>query len=178
MITLNLLPPEERDNLKLAKFSQVLVYYSMGIFALLVILIVLLASILAYLTIQLNSLEKLTEQTEKSQSFTMVKKLESEINSLNQKMKTFDAVQQGVNSFFLILEDWAKMAPAGVEFFSFNYDGQTKKAVLDGHSLSLEGFIAFREALEKDPRFEDIESPISNLVKSTDNNFRVSFKIK
>lgn len=178
MITLNLLPPEERENLKLAKFSRVLAYYSMGIFALLVIFIVLLVSILAYLMIQLNSLEKLAEQTEKNQSFTTVKELETEIDSLNQKMKTLDSVQQGANSFSLILEDLAKIAPSGVEFFSFNYDGQTKKAVLDGHSLSREGFIALREAIEKDQRFSDIESPISNLVKSTDNNFRISFKIK
>ena len=178
MLRLNLLPPEEREELRLESLNQVFIYYFVRILTLIIVFEILLLSILSYLAIQARALDRVIEQTQKSQGFVRVEELEKEIISANKMMQQFYSLRQNSISFSSLLEDLAEISSSEIQFISLNYDGRTQRLALDGYTLSRESFLSLREAIESDSRFEEVESPISNLVRSTDNNFRISFKIK
>lgn len=178
MLTLNLLPPKEKENLKLTKINRLIIFYSGIIFVLLLIFIILISSTLLFLTIQLKVIEKLVALEEKSPFSLATKNKEKEITLVNQKLKMIDKIQSDHQKYSIILEDLAKMIPPGAQLSSFSFDNQTKKASLLGYALERNSLLVLKESLEKFPKFTALESPISNLLKQKDINFRFSFLIK
>ena len=178
MLILNLLPPQEKEMIRLSRINRLIIFYSGAIFVLLVIFIILLLVTLFFLTIQLKAIEKLVVLEEKSAPSLAMRNLEKEITLINQKLKMIDKIQTDSIPYSIILEDLAKMIPLGVQLFSFSFDSQTKKANLIGYAPERDQVLALKESLEKFEKFNQVESPISNLLKARDIDFRFSFVIK
>ncbi len=178
MLTINLLPPQEKESLRMIKTNRLLFSYGLAGFFLLLVFCSLLVSTLIFLNIQVKGMEKMTLNEEKNSSTVALKNMEADIVSTNKKLAVIDKVQSEKKIFSTILEDLASLAPDGVQFYNLSYDGATSRATLDGHALDRQNFISFKDALANDPRFGEIDSPLSNLIKSTDNDFRISFLVK
>ncbi|KKR04142.1 MAG: hypothetical protein UT31_C0002G0011 [Parcubacteria group bacterium GW2011_GWF2_39_13b] len=175
---INLLPTNEKEFLRLEKIYRSIIFFSRILFAILLILIVLLLAILFFLKIQLAGIEKARSIESQSASAIAIKALKSEISFINQKLMDINRLQTEQKFSPAILEDLAQLAPPGVQLSSFFFDAKTQKAVLDGRASTRDSFIYFKTALENSPKFYNIDSPLSNLTKSAENNFRISFQIK
>lgn len=175
---INLLPTNEKELLRLEKIYRSLMFFGRIFFAALLTLVVLLSIILAFLKIQLAEVKKNSLMENQSASAREMEALKNEVSFANQKLLMISQVRNEQKFSPLILEDFSRLTPSGIQFFSFFFDGKTQKASLDGHAASRDIFISFKTALENNPRFSQVDSPLSNLTKSTENNFHVSFEIK
>jgi Tfp pilus assembly protein PilN len=177
MIILNLLPLEEKQEIKLNRINQMIFFYGSVLLAIMTVFVILLFCIELFLGAQLAVVKKMTASNEKNPAFSAVKKMQEEILTANQNLQAIDQIQSQQKYYSVILSDLARFTPVGVEFSSFSFDSATKKAVLDGHSATRDEFLTFQKALEGYSRFSQIDSPVSNLIKPADNDFRVGFSI-
>lgn len=175
---INLLPTKEKEFLRLEKRYRLIMFFGRILFAVLIALVVLLLIILVFLKIQLAEVKKISLAENQSASAREMAALKDEISFVNQKLLMINRVWSEQKFSPLILEDFSRLTPSGIQFFSFFFDGKTQKASLDGHAASRDIFISFKSALENNPRFSEVDSPLSNLTKSTENNFHISFEIK
>lgn len=178
MLTLNLLPPEEKEILRWERINRLIIFYGGIFFIILVIFVLLLFINLIFLNIQLKAIERLVIVEEKSASAQTIKELKEEIATFNQKLEILDQIQSKTKGYSIILEDLAKIIPSGVRLYSFSFDSKTKKIAIEGYAPERNQVISLKESLEKSSEFNSIESPISNLLKQKDINFRFSFTIR
>lgn len=178
MIKLNLLPLEEKKILQIEKtFSCVFSYCFKGCLVLL-IFIFLLVGTWVFQKIQMRNIEKDLSKMEGKNELLKIKFFEEEINNANKNIERLNGIQQKTIAHSKVLEGLSLITPDNVQISGFAYDSSTQKGSIDGYAMEREGFIVFKNAMEKNPFFSEIDSPMSNLVKSTDNNFRISFTLK
>lgn len=175
---INLLPSTEKDFLREEKKFQAILFLSRIIFGALLILAILLLTILFFLKIQLSASNKAILEEDQNPATVSIKELKKEISLSNKKLEVMNKIQANQKFSPAILEALAELSPNGTQFLAFFYESKTQKAVLDGRTQSREDFISFKTAMETYPKFSQIESPLSNLVKSAGNSFRVSFFIE
>lgn len=175
---INLLPTSEKEFLRLEKRYRLIMFFGRILFAALLLLAVLLLIILVFLKIQLAEVKRESLAENQSVSAREMEMLKNEVFFANQKLTMINRVRAEQKFSPLVLEDFSRLTPSGIQFFSFFFDGKTQKAALDGHAASRDIFISFKTALENNPRFSKVDSPLSNLTKSTENNFHISFEIK
>jgi len=178
MITLNLLPTSEKDVLKQIRAYNSIIFYGQLLVGIFLIFLILLLTILSFLNIQINFIEKAGLSESVSPTGKAIDELKKEITETNRLLADIDRIQQQQKLSPPILADLAQITPAGIQFSNFFYDGKTQKVVLDGRAATREDFLSFKSSLEKYAKISNIDSPLSNLIKSTENTFRLSFIIK
>ncbi|MBI4837124.1 MAG: hypothetical protein HY813_01805 [Candidatus Portnoybacteria bacterium] len=178
MLILNLLPPEEKESLRLDKMSRAAIFWGRLFLFLTCIFAALLTAIWLYLSVQVRAMEKLVDVEKGGNSLRVARELETEVAVINQKMRFLDDLQNRQVSVVDALENLAKAVPPGVSFDNFAFNAKDNKIILTGHALTREQLIVFRRALDRCPSFFGIESPVSNFVKPEDIDFNLSFVIK
>jgi len=178
MIKLNLLPAEEKKLLQTERIFSCLFRYCKRIFIILVVFVLSLAGIWIFLQIQIKKEEKALAELEKSNFSQEIKSFEKEIEATNKIIAQLKEIQKEGLLYSRILEDLSLITADNIQLSSFIFDKKTNKGSISGYALERESFLSFKNSLEKSPYFSEINSPISNLVKSTDNNFVISFSLK
>jgi hypothetical protein len=178
MIILNLLPFEEKKEIKLSRINLAVVFYGSILLSILTIFVLLLFFIEIFLGAQLREADRVMANNKNNPAFDIVEKIQEEVLTANKNLQAVDQIQSQQTQYSVILSDLAKFAPAGVKFSGFSFDPATKKAVLNGHSATRDEFLVFQKSLEGYFQFSQIDSPVSNLTKPADNDFIVSFFIK
>lgn len=175
---INLLPTSEKEFLRLEKIYRLMIFSGRILFGILLILIGLLLAILFFLKIQLAGVKKESLAENQGAAAVALEAFKNNVFSANQKLAMINRIQAEQKFSAVILEDLARLAPSGIQLFGFFFDGKAPKATLDGRAATRDAFISFKTALERNSKFYNIDSPLSNLTKSTENNFRISFEIK
>ncbi len=176
MIKLNLLPPQEKENLKHERISRWIVFYGVSILGILIIFTALLGAILLYINIQLQAQNKEFSSLQTSLKGTDLKLQQDEIAVFNQELRTITRLQNGQEKYSYFLASLAGLIPAGVRLDTLSGD-KNDQIILYGNAQTRNQVIALRDALAQSKLFSDVESPLSNLVKQTDINFYFKFKI-
>ncbi len=178
MIKLNLLPTEEKKLLQTERIFSCLFHYCRRILIILVVFISALAGIWIFLQIQIKKEEKALINLEKSSFAQEIKSFEKEIEAANKAIAQLATIQKEGLAYSKILENLSLVTADNIQLSSFIFDKKTNKGSVSGYALERESFLSFKNSLEKSHYFSEINSPISNLVKSTDNNFVISFSLK
>lgn len=186
MITLNLLPPDEKRGLYFQRISRLLWFYGGQI--LIAFFIFVLLSWLVWFF--LNSQAKIIE-TELSSYEAGIKKealteLNKKITEANAQIEAIDKIQATHQYFSLIFTEIAGLIPEEAYLESINIQKQPAtekeiaktKIILSGYAPLRDNVIQIKKNLEKSIYFEELESPMSNFVKATDINFTFSAVIK
>lgn len=177
MLTLNLLPPQEKEFLRLEKMSRSAIFFGRLFLFLVCIFAALLAATWLYLSVQVQAMDGLVNAEEGGSSSLAARELEVKIVDANQKMKLLSDLQDSQVPAVDILKNLAMAASPGIRFDSLQFDIKNKKVVLTGHVSTREQLIAFQGKLEGCPLFSEIKSPVSNFIKSEDIDFNFSFLI-
>lgn len=178
MLTLNLLPPQEKEFLRLERMSRSAIFFGKLFLFLICIFAALLAAIWFYLAVQVQAMDGLVNAEKGSSSLPAARELEEKIVAANQKIKLLNNLQDRQVPVVDVLENLARAVSPGIHFESLQLDIKNKKAVLIGHAATREQLIAFQGKLESYPLFSEIKSPVSNFVKAEDIDFNLSFLIK
>jgi type II secretory pathway component PulL len=178
MLTLNLLPPEEKESLRLDKVVRAAVFWGRLFLFLICVFAALLATVWLYLSVQIWAMEKLVDVERGGSSSLAARELELKIANVNGKMKLLDDLQSGRVPLVDILKNLATAVPAGVRFDTIAFDAKNRKAILTGRASTREQLIAFQKKIEGSPLFSKVESPVANFIKSENIDFNFSFLIK
>ncbi len=176
MISLNLLPPEEKKAISVNKLNYYFSLFSGGLFISLVIFSLILAGIVLFINKEVKIAEVDFNSAQSKLKLEGFKELHETVSQTNNQITELAKIQQTQVSYLSILGKIVEIIPAGVRLSNLSFS--QNKVDLDGFSSNRQLVLDMKQALEHDPHFEKIESPITNLIKSTNIDFHFSFQIK
>ncbi len=177
MIELNLLPPEEKNSLRLSQTQRWIIFYGSAVLGSLSIFIVLLAVIWLSLFIQLKSLNASLDVAKQSQQGQDLKTQQDLIKELNAQIEKISQFEKTHKSYSPVLLALAKIMPVGTKLERLTLDEKNKMAIF-GYAATREAVLNLKNSLEKSALFTKIDSPLTNLIKQTDINFSFSLDAK
>lgn len=177
MIELNLLPPDEKQTLRLEQTRRWIMFYGGSLLLVLAGFIALLGFIWFFILIQLKSYSQSLQSIENSfqgQSLDHQKDLIADFNLYLEKLNW---VQKTQKNYSPVLAEIARIIPPGVRLNSLSID-ETGLASLSGFAAQRTQVLALQDALEKSKLFSNLEKPLTNLTKQTNIDFHFSFSVQ
>lgn len=176
MITLNLLSPEEKKIILAEQTNRRIIFWGVNLVTALLIFIILLSFIYVSISIKSKIAETDFKNAQAKFKIEGLQNLQTEIKQMNAQIKNLDKIQTEHKYYSQALEKIIDIIPVNalIKKISINQNQVT----VEGFSPSRETVLLIRQNLEKSPLFEKIESPIANLLKPTDIDFRFSFTLK
>jgi len=106
------------------------------------------------------------------------KSIDRDIGSLNKSLKEAESIQADFIKWSKIIIDINKAIPDNVELSYLNLEQKTRLFNLNGKALNRDDFLALKANLEALSYFEELSSPLTNLLLREDVNFEFTGKIK
>lgn len=178
MLRFNLLPPEEKKQLELAKFYHLVVVCTFWIFVSLFVFVLLLASTFFSLSILLKSQNTLIQYREQDEKNKYLVEIEQRIKQVNQKLDQIYLKQKDLIIWTPILEQLAKITPSGIYLTNFSYQISNRQINLGGWADNRDKLLVFQKLLEQTPSFIKVDAPLSNLIKQNDIEFSFILHLK
>lgn len=181
MIYLNLLPSSEKKLFRLACIEKMTNYYIAIILIAIVFLVFVFTGAKYFLLLHTGILEQSVAGQKTEEIEQKIQDTEAIIKNFNVILGSVNKIKEQKIYFSDILSDLSEIIPDSIVISSLLYNsssGDINKFVLEGKSATREDFLIFIEKLEQSPRFKEINSPLSNIVKKEDINFRIEFKLE
>jgi len=168
MITLNLISPQYKKELKLREICIIIKNITLAILIFTTVSSLILFSAQTILT---HNYSKVVQET------TLVSKPlpqpQREIKDLNEQLKTIQKIQEQYVSFSEILFYLSKSIPQGVIINSLEIDRVSKTVNIKGKAGLREDFLNFKENLTSSKIFTDPEFPISSILEKENITFDI-----
>lgn len=177
MLNLNLLPPLVKKELRIEKINRQLLTAGTLILVTLIIFALLLGLINLFLWLQTKSLQKQIIQTEAHLEMEQVEEFEESIKALNQALINLDERQTAQINYSTILNQLIQLIPTALQVRGLSLDNSGQMQ-LTGYAPTREQLLQLKENLENSPDFIQIEFPLSNLLKSREIDFSLTFQSK
>ncbi len=176
MITLNLLPPDEKQKIESAQAQRKILSLGGAALILILVFLALLSFIWLFLAIQKNSADLIYKNIQANSQSEAFKNFESEAKKLNEKLSRADALVESSNHYSAALKKLTELAPQDIKFVTFS--ASQNKVNLEGFAASRDSLMAFKDSLSQSLYFDKVDMPLSNFLKQTNIDFFVSFEIK
>ena len=172
--SLNLLPPERREILRLMLISRL----TRRLLA-----IIGCAALLAVALLQASSMtldHYLAKQRRESQSIAHASvliegiPLEESIHTFNTRLSSIQSVQREYVKWTLIIEQLTRATPAGITLSTLDLDSTTKKIRLHGIAVTRDDLLGLQNARTASGMFHDSSSPLSNLLQRDNIQFEMT----
>ena len=174
MITINLLSSKEKKDISFEKTNISLIGSFIMLFGILIILSIALYSIQ---DLQKENLNTLGQQTKSVKAFLDQednKKVEEKVEKINSYLATIKKIQENKTSFSKTLIQISEITPNGIRLYNIDLKKSEKTFEISGNANSRDNLLKMQDNLEKSDYFENIESPISNLISPSDINFSLA----
>lgn len=172
MITINLLTKEKINALR--EYLLIAAFHDFAAFSFILVSFIGIVLLIAYVLL-INAFNSTIEQS------TLVTReyggMNSLIRSANTKLTTLNSIEKEFTPWSENLISFAKLVPKNVSIASFTVDKESRSVTLNGVAVSREDLLSFTKSLTESGLFEEIESPISNLLSKTDLAFNLKMKI-
>lgn len=172
MITLNLLPPIQKIYIK-----QAGIYTALQNFLAIILIVAIIISFLlvgARIILQNNFYNLITHS---SLSLNDTQGFDSKIRNVNEKLKVVQEIQNEFtkwSSFLIAVND---LVPENIQLNLLAINQEAKTISIEGNAKLRDDFLKFKENLQNSSLLSEIESPLSNLVKKQDIDFRITAKL-
>ena len=174
---INLLPPQQKEELFQEERFKLVLTLGIIILAFLVFLTSILFSIKTSLLANLEIQKIYFEQREKELESPEIRELEGKIKNYNLTLSKLETFYQGQPDLTSILEEISQTLPQGTYLTSLNFNPQISQISLTGFSPNREILLQFKENLEKTEGLKEIYFPPASWLPATNINFSVNFKI-
>ena len=180
---INLLPPEAKKDLKEEENWKLYLTLSFLIFVFFISFSLILLSVKNFISGESESQRILLEQGEREL-------INPQLNNLQINLVNFNNSFLKINKFYKeqfnsaeILTQLSEIIPTGIRFTNLSISRSGKE--MNEINFSISGFssdratlLIFKEKLEKEENFEDINFPPSNWANPIDIDFNINFKIR
>lgn len=171
---INLLSETAKKNLTRERFSRLLVITGTGLFIILISSALLIMPTLASLNLQKNEFSRELEAAKKSPTLGRVEEVEVNIAKTNEKSRIFaQGVSRENRISPVLIEAISTLAPS-IKISELAYSGPVEFR-LRGLVGDRDDLLKFIEFLDKSEQIDEVNSPISNLLKDRNIEFSISF---
>lgn len=170
---LNLLPSKQKKELHLDLLTQIIISSAVAVIFMLLILALLCLVAQSFLNVGLDEAERDLSLWQSKTEIKELENLEKKVKELNRNLVFLDTHQKEQVKFSLFLENLVKEVPSGLRLNSISVKDSVN---ISGYALTRDILLSFKNNLEKAPYVSDFDFPLSNLTKSTNINFSLSFK--
>jgi Tfp pilus assembly protein PilN len=164
MIKLNLLPPKEKKELELAELNCLVASLTSRFLIILIIFALLLANTYFCLLILIKVQRDLIEVRQSDKEAQHQARVEEKIKQLNQEAEKIYTKQNQLIVWTPILEKLSKITPSGIYLINFSYQALKNQIKISGWAKNRDRLLTFESSLKEAPYFEEVESPLSNLI--------------
>lgn len=176
-IKLNLIPPYRREEIKKAKRFRTALKWELELAAILAVFIPILFSINYILQINLSLAENnAVENGKNSSQLREIEKYDAAIKDVNTRISELGKIQAGQLRWMNFFEKLNANVPDKIALNGIA--GKGYAVSLSGRAADRDVLIAFREKLEQDECFSEINFPLSNLVAKENLDFQLDLNIK
>lgn len=178
MSDFNFLPQKFKKKLKDEINSHLLYVATVAVIVWAAVFGISLFAALQFLNIQNAALEENITKISGLKETEEARDLEEEISEFNrllvrfqeiEKENTYDAVE--------LIRRVSNAVPAGVSLNSLSFHSTTDRIFIDGHANLRTQVIALQNNLEENEAFANVDSPLSNLLKSEDIEFQFTISL-
>lgn len=178
---INLLPPQQKEELLLRERLNLILILSILISSFLICLALILFLVKIPIERDLE-VEKIYIQ-EKEREYSQSKSLEEKIKVLNLTLSQLKSFYQNQISLTEILEKISQAISPGIYLTNLNFSAIEEKEEIgqisiSGLSLTREDLLLFKKNLESEKDFFEIYFPPENWIHSRDIDFNISFKLR
>lgn len=176
MIKLNLLPPKEKREAKLAGLIHWLVFLAVPISFFLLVFILFLTSTFLSLLIMTKTQDEAIKIRENDFKTQDLLETEEKIAEINQVLDQVHRKQSETVSWTPILEEISKITPKRIYLTNFSYNQSKNTIILIGWAEERKDVLFMEKLLKESPFFDQVNSPLSNLLKQNNIDFSFNFK--
>lgn len=174
MLTINLLPPEAKRELRLEEWRRAVALIGAGTTAVLIVGTALLAPSYLYPALQRGELERrlaIEGQRTEAMRLDEAARQSREIETLIQAVRASRIGTSG-----RIFRTIVRETTAGIRITSFAIQNRTE-TTLTGVAQTREDLLAFEKTLRDSGAFEEIVSPLSDIIRDANINFSMRGKL-
>lgn len=175
---INLLPPQQKEELISEENLKITLIWGIVILASLISFGLILFSIKNFILTDLEVQKVALSEAEKEMEDPAMKKAETTVTEYNTVILKLKSFYQSQNSLTEILEKIAKTIPTGSYLTSFNISKNASEISLAGYCPSRQILFDFNKNLEAMPDFKEVSFPAQNWNSPQDINFQVFLKLK
>ena len=165
ILYLNLLPKEEKKNIRYERLAGVLKTQIIFFIAIALLASGVVFFVKSYLKKELSAIEAALEESKQSNT------------SLVQQVQEFNTIQDGYISHVGLLKALISEIPQGITFSSVSYTLESGTLFLEGFYETREDLLLFKKRLEEN-LLANLEFPIANLLQEKNGAFVVRGKVK
>ena len=170
MITLNILPPTKKEELRLNNLYMA----TKNLIILILILTILAAIALLFtkMTLQ-NYFNNIVEQTTLTTKYTKV--FSKDIRDLNRDLKAVEKIQNDHTYWTKFFIKFSPLVPDDIGIYSININ--QNKILITGQARTREQLLQFKDNLEKSDLLDEVTIPLENLLKKENIDFDIKTTI-
>jgi len=173
-MTINLLPREYQNELKLERFNRLVVAAGAGIFLIVAVNAIFLLPLWALFEAQEREMTRQLAALQKNPDFSRVADIENEIGALNSEIKTFNDLEKTRFEIAQALMSVMDSRPLGISIDNIIFSiasprgNQASQITVQGKAVNRDLLLKFAATNETNAFFKKVNSPISNLLKETE----------
>lgn len=175
---INLIPPEEKKELAENKKQKLIIICGFLGFLFCLSLVLGLVSVKFYVAGQNLYQTVFYEAAQKEFSSHENQEIKKEIISFRRDIDRINAFYAADIDLTFLLEKFISALNPGVLLKSISYQSETASFNITGFSEKREDLLLFKNNIENDPAFKNIEFPPASWVKSENVDFSAIFKAK
>lgn len=174
---INLLPYKQKKMMHTSHQIQMALIVTTGLFFVFIITLILLSPTFIFVNSKLTQIEKLSVflgEGDMDKLNTSISVLQNKVSSIDSKLAD-NSVTDPLGNINIIMEQVSK----GISVNSYSVSDSHQKAVsISGISNTRSDLEKFTQALKNIPGVSLVDSPISNFVKNTNNDFSITVVFK
>ena len=175
---INLLPPQYKTELiKEERWKLVLILGTLFFFSLLSFILILFA-VKIYIQGQKEFLKIMADSEEKILQNEKNKSLFEKIDSANQNLSKLNDFYKNRTDSIIVFEKISETLPSGIHLTDFSWQKNISQIILSGSASNRETLFEFKNNLESQKEFKEINFPAESWIKPVDIDFRATLRFK
>lgn len=176
---INLLPQQQKEEIKKEKNLRLVLILGVLILVSLVCLYLILLTITIFVSTGAEVQKILYQERETELKTPHVQDLQKNLNTINKTLTQLDSFYQDQVNSTEVLERISSTLPAGVFLTNLSLNFQSEKGIcnLAGFSPTRDLLLELKANLETEKDFDEVYFPPTNWVQPNDINFTLNFKV-
>jgi Tfp pilus assembly protein PilN len=175
MIKLNLTPPSKKEEIRKAELLSQVFKWETELLGIFLVFIAMLVSINYILKVTVSSEVPLT-LLNNSEQYREIEKYDIESKDMNKTISQIDKIQKGQLNWYNFFEKINDQFSDTIEIKKIETSDYS--VLLTGKAKNRDNLITFKENMERENCFSEVNLPLSSLVSKEDVEFQIDFKIK
>ncbi len=178
MKLINLLPKSVVRELQLDLIAGQILNFWIGLFLTFGIFFALIWASIFYLKTEIQNTDNDISQQREVLSSANTKDLQVRVSNLNKKINTIEELRDNHYYWSEALTELVTLMPSDMQIDSLIIKRETGKIDMTGSAANRDSVLLFWANVKKSQYFRDINFPLANLQKATDDPYSFTFYIK